>query len=304
MDELAIIAAIQATIGEQQRLTVGLGDDCAVLSNRSTGWELITQDVLMDGAHFITGEATAQQIAQKCLGVNLSDIAAMGGTPDHLSLGLCLPRTLPEAFITEWLREFTRLCRHYHVAITGGDTNFWDGPLVVAVCLSGRAARRGPILRSSAQVGDHIFVSGPLGSSLSSGHHLSFTPRLDLGQSLADGGLATAMIDLSDGLGTDLRHILKASAVGASLDPDAIPLRDNGALTAQQRLAAAFCDGEDFELCFTVRPENLETLAQRVPAEQRINIGVITNQRGKLQWTCGEEIRFKGFEHVRNTKIT
>jgi thiamine-monophosphate kinase len=156
----------------------------------------------------------------------------------------------------------------FNVALVGGDTNSWDGPLCISVTLLGHATVRGPVLRSGAAVGDWIFVTGPLGGSIL-GHHLDFTPRVREALKLHESADLSAMVDLSDGLAKDLHHICEESRCGAVLFADAIPISDAARDLAQRDgrmpLEHALGDGEDFELAFTVPPDDGERLLKEQP---------------------------------------
>lgn len=281
------------------RLHLGPGDDCAIVNRLDSKYqEIITQDMLLDGVHFLANEAGPELVANKCLGVNISDIAAMGGTPEHLSLGICTSRNLPASFTQKFIDELFRLCKEYNIAVSGGDTNIWDGPLVITICLSGSVLKNRAITRSGAVIGDNIYVSGPLGYSLASGSHLNFKPRLKLGQDLMRENLASSMIDLSDGLAGDLRHILKASNVGARLERSLIPLAAWGEkFSKQDRIYAALCHGEDFELCFTANPAYHETIMKLHTSPKISKIGEVTTPEYGLHWADGSSIEESGYQH-------
>ncbi len=237
---------------------VGPGDDCAVLVPPKRGL-LVTTDILTEGTDFFMRKASARSIGRKAMGVNLSDIAAMGGRATAALLGLVMPKV---GFTQEDARELylgaEELAHEFGVAIAGGDTNSWDGGLVVSVTAFGEAPQRGPLLRSGAKVGDAIFVTGPCGGSIL-GRHLNPRPRLREIEHLMGLAPITSCIDISDGLTADLQHILDASGCGAILDADAIPIHPDAvarsADTGKSPLEHALTDGEDFELIFTTPVE-------------------------------------------------
>lgn len=281
-------------------LVAGIGDDAAV-QRLTPGWELlIAKDVLMEGTHFTFPEATPQQAGRKALAVNLSDIAAMGGRPTTAFIGLVLPRVRGPQFARDIHTGIAQLAAEFSVAVAGGDTNIWDGPLVISVTLLGEVEQGMSILRSGAQPGDVIFVTGPLGGSLASRRHLNFTPRVELARRLKASGALHSMIDISDGLARDLGHILEESGTGARLNADCIPIHpDVIAETSDQRWQHAMSDGEDFELVCTVAP----AAAARIQAEfpEITPIGVITSALGfDVQDATGRAVNISrvGYEHT------
>lgn len=300
--ELRLIERMQNYLDPAQRAP---GDDCAVLARGDGPHQLVTTDMIMDGVHFVSSEQSLTDIGYKALAVNISDIAAMAGRPEHAFVSLALPRKLAnEESIDSLYRGMRRCAEPFDVAISGGDTNIWQGPLVISVTLLGQAQRGvatdGTILRSSARDGDHIMVTGPLGGSLAAGRHLRFTPRVREGQYLAERYGVRGMMDLSDGLATDLRHIIALSGVGMTLDGHALPVHiDVTASHDWQRAVHALTDGEDFELVFCCSPED----AQAIAADDQLNcttIGVCTtaHRQLKVRWR-GEEQDFspQGYEH-------
>jgi len=238
------------------------GDDCAVLNCAPWGTLLVTVDSVVDGVHARFDEDGAAAFGYKAVARGLSDIAAMGGEPLWAVVATCLPHNVEEESARDILRGAQRTgCR-----IVGGDISFGAVPYVVATVL-GRAHERGPVLRSGARVDDWIVVSGPLGASLASGRHLAFTPRVAEARALVEACDVGAMIDLSDGLSTDLHHILEASGVGCRVDAAAVPCNAS--------LKEALNDGEDYELLATVRPDC------ELPAPF-VRIGVITDEDAVL----------------------
>ena len=254
----------QASAGGGGLVELGIGDDCAVINPAPDGQKwLVTTDMLLDGRHFelAAGRHNAKDVGRKAMGVNLSDIAAMAGTPVAAFVSVALPRHHNETIARELTIGLKEMADAFDVSLAGGDTNVWDGPLVVNVAVLGLAALGGPVLRAGARPGDCICVSGPLGGSLSSGRHMRPMPQLQLARELQAtlGDDLHAMIDLSDGLGGDLRHILKESGgLGAVLRAGAIPIHADvfqyhpEAAEPLIALSHALGDGEDFELCCCV----------------------------------------------------
>jgi len=264
------------------RVAVGIGDDAAVLRSGQASL-VVTCDVLMDGVHFRTSETSLRQIGRKTLAVNLSDLAAMAARPVAALVGLVLPRQGGGAVGKELMEGLAELAQQFQVEIIGGDTNAWNGPLVVSVTALGEVGEAGPVLRCQAQPGDWIFVTGELGGSLL-GKHLDFQPRVEEAQRLQQLVQLHAMIDVSDGLVVDLAHILEESGVGAVLEAEAVPVSKAAQLAASRdgrsALEHALHDGEDFELLFTVSPEDgRRLLAHKLLDLPLSKIGEILSER-------------------------
>jgi len=289
------------------RTILGIGDDCAVVRFADRADALATVDMLMDGRHFDLANDGAEAVGYKAMGVNVSDIAAMAGTPRFAVVAAALPRDVA-VDVAKGLHEgLKRMADRFGIDLIGGDTNAWDGPLVVSVTLLGEPSPAGPIRRSGARVGDAIFVTGPLGGSFHHGRHLRPDPRVDEALALAAAAPIHAMIDLSDGLSSDLGHILKESGgLGATLDADSIPTHpdaiDQGRADGAPPLDHALNDGEDFELCLTVAPGDAEALLSAPPAGVRLyRVGTITDSPGILLRTAdgrSTPIEARGFDHL------
>ena len=257
MDEIELINRLTASLPGNDQVVVGAGDDCAVLDfGLADRWLLFKTDAIVEGIHF-DAEAAPEKIGHKALGRCLSDVAAMAGTPTAALVTLALPRTFNPDFVQGIYSGINQLARRHGVAIAGGETTTNPERTLISVALLGWAPRGKVALRSGAKEGDAIFVTGELGGSMA-GKHLEFEPRLEQRRWLAQHFGLRSMIDLSDGLGTDLRHVLKASRVGAELRSSAIPIsqaaRRVGKTGSAKKppLLAALTDGEDFELLFTV----------------------------------------------------
>lgn len=292
MNEQSIIQSLQKRCPLNNTVVKGIGDDSAVLRPMERE-PLVCSDMLMDGVHFLVKEQDPRRIGHKALAVNLSDIAAMGGRAESAYVNLALPRSLCRSDFLDPLYEgMEQLAKRFAVAIAGGDTNIWEGPLVLSVTVIGSAHPKGAILRSGAKAGDAIFVTGPLGGSIS-GHHLDFIPRLHEARMLMDAFNPHGMIDVSDGLGKDLRVIADQSGVGAVLQRSALPLR-SGVTEAEKALT----DGEDFELCFTLAEDEARVLEERREFSFCRRIGRVIVGEG-LRWDDGRTITSLGFEHGR-----
>ncbi|NQV24601.1 MAG: thiamine-phosphate kinase [Rhodopirellula sp.] len=267
--EFQLIESFRAAIGNSSHVLTGIGDDTAVVE-RPDGLVLLAADMLLEGVHFDLSAATPFQVGRKVLAVNLSDIAAMAGRPKYALVSLALSRSLQKEtgsdFAGELFRGLHSLAAEFDTVIVGGDTNSWDGPVVINVAILGEVAEGNAVTRSAAQPGDWIFVTGRLGGSIA-GHHFDFTPRVNEALALRESGSLHAMIDISDGLIADLYHILEESGVGAVINEVAIPISAAAAATNDERspLEHALGDGEDFELLFTVSPEDGQRLVDDNP---------------------------------------
>ena len=266
------------------------GDDCAVLPLAGAPYDLVlTSDPLISGIHF-TPDAPAEQIGWKAVARVLSDFAAMGADPQYLLINLVAPPEQNFEQLEKIYAGVNRICEQYSVELAGGDLA--QGPaLELHVFGTGHVPKGKAIFRSGARAGDAVYVTGALGNSLNSGKHLTFTPRVNEGKWLRQSGYVQSMMDISDGLATDLRHILKSSSVGADLNAEQIPL--NGTLEQ------ALYDGEDFELLFTVRGETAEDFDTEClnTLERKFHrIGTITSQPDVLTLNNTPLTR-KAFEH-------
>jgi thiamine-monophosphate kinase len=257
MNELELIARLTRALPGNAAVVTGAGDDCAVLDlGLRDKLFLFKTDAVVEGVHFVK-DVPPEKVGRKALARCLSDIAAMAGTPIAAVVTIGLPEPFEPETIEKVYAGLNTLAKKHRVAVVGGETTTNPERLFVSVALLGTVHRGKQILRSGARAGDAIFVSGELGGA-SAGKHLDFEPRLAEARWLTEQFPVHAMIDLSDGLAGDLRHILKASGVGAELLKSAIPVsraarqmpRKNSFGTTP--LAAALSDGEDFELLFTV----------------------------------------------------
>jgi len=252
LGEFGLIEALQKYAPVARTVIKGIGDDAAVLPYSKDKYLLFTTDMLIEDGHF-TRQMPPQAIGHKALACNISDIAAMGGLPTFGVVSIGVPKNLPVRFIEDVYKGMQKTARDFHVSIVGGDTIKAD-KIVINVALLGEVEKKYLVTRNGAKPKDRIFVTGPLGGSFQSGRHLDFTPRLVQGRFLAENFKPSAMMDISDGLAGDLNHILKASKVGARLDLEAIP-KNKGVSLSQ-----ALGDGEDFELLFTLSPNQARKL--------------------------------------------
>jgi thiamine-monophosphate kinase len=291
---------------------VGIGDDCAILGvGEGTGAGcdlLITTDMLMDGRHFHLEQDGPEAVGYKAMGVNLSDIAAMAGIARSAVVAVALPRDNAVEVARGLHAGLRVLADRFAVDLVGGDTNAWDGPLVITVTVLGHATVRGAVRRSGARPGDAILVTGPLGGSLVSGRHLRPEPRIAEALAIHRAATIHAMIDISDGLSSDLGHVLAESGgLGAILDAVAIPIHpDAHEQTRRDGVSAldhALHDGEDFELCLAVAPEDADRLLAESPASAKLyRIGEVTGPPGVfLRSPDGRStpVEPRGFDHLR-----
>src|SRR5258708_2685972 len=237
MNEFELISRLTRSLPTNKSVVVGAGDDCAVLDVGIPDRLLLFKtDAVVEGIHF-TPDTPPEKIGHKALARCLSDIAAMAGTPVAALITLALPRDFAAAFVAAIYDGMNALARRHGVAIVGGETTSNPGGLLISVALLGWAPRGKAVLRSGAEVGDAIFVTGELGGSLAA-KHLEFEPRLAEARWLAQHFSLHALIDLSDRLAGDLRHILKASRVGAELFSSAIPISRAARLAAKGKTSA------------------------------------------------------------------
>ena len=301
--EFDYIQEIRAQAKPFDRLSIPIGDDTACWDFPEPSRCLITTDMLLEGAHFTFPPATPQLAGRKALAVNLSDIAAMAGIPLAAFVSVAFPKNAAACGLaTDVHTGLRELADEYNVAIAGGDTNSWDGPLIISVTLIGEATERGPVTRSGAKPGDWIMVTGKLGGTLAD-RHLTFPPRVSEALALHEAADLHAMIDLSDGLSSDLRHILEESKVGAEVHAASIPITETARNASDNRtpLDHALSDGEDFELLFTVSPDDGKRLLENSPIETPLShIGtIVEGSRCEIIDETGErrELAAGGWRH-------
>jgi thiamine-monophosphate kinase len=252
-----------------------IGDDCAVIPSHSGQDLLLKADLSIEGVHF-TRERKAEEIGARAVARSLSDIAAMGGTPLYCLVSIALAPWTDERWIDGFYRGVYKLLRKADASLAGGDISHAD-QLVCDVILCGSVAKGKALLRSGAKPGDALYVSGPLGGWRNKG---AIVPRLELGRKLV--GVATACMDISDGLALDLHRLSKASGVAAELDN--VPLL-KGATIHQ-----ALHDGEDYELLYTAPPR------AKVAG---IRIGSITKGKPGAVRYNGKVLKPIGYDHTR-----
>jgi thiamine-monophosphate kinase len=326
--ERRLIEIIRQAARQAPGVRIGIGDDCAVLEPTAGSLLLATTDLLIEDVHFRRRWATPTDIGWKSLAVNVSDIAAMGGRPRWGLIALACPEdvTLEEA--ETFYAGVQALATEHDVAIVGGDTSSSPRGWVINVTLLGEA-KRAPLLRSTARAGDVIAVTGSLGRSAAglglleaspapagitddaradvTGAHLRPRPRTREGQWLSEAGAVTSMIDLSDGLATDLGHLCEESAVGARVELARIPVgasvREVARALGRDIVHWATGGGEDYELLLTCAPEAFERLAgglTRATGTTLTAIGEMMPAAERIRYldACGEPVPIgPGFEH-------
>lgn len=315
LSEFDLIARYFTRPVSRDDVVLGVGDDAAIVQLPAGRQLVVAVDTLVAARHF-PDETSAFDIGWKALAVNLSDLAAMGATPAWATLSLTLPE-VDDAWLQAFADGFYALADQYQVALVGGDTT--RGPLSVTVTLQGHVEPGRALRRAAAESGHALFVSGTLGDAACALQQLQAgaevdedmlarlnrpQPRVALGQALA--GVAASCIDISDGLLADLGHILAASHCGATLWPERLPTSPAvQELSYQQRLTCQYNGGDDYELCFSVAPENCAALQALVQqhALDVTEIGVIDSQpgvRGQYEDGRVEVLQSHGFDHFRS----
>jgi thiamine-monophosphate kinase len=287
-----------------------VGDDCAVLPRDGETDLLVTADLMVEGVDFRLEWTQPEFLGHKALAVSLSDIAAMGGRPLHALVSIGVSEAVWNSdFIDRFYSGWHELALRHKVEMVGGDVSLTPGPVVIDSVVLGTVPKGFAVRRSGASPGDAVFVSGGLGGAAGGlrrlegsvdaagvsiddklkGRQLRPEPRVDLGIYLRENEIASAMIDISDGLSSDLRHLCSSSGVGANIEADRIPvdpgLREH--FDAKTAFEMAMSGGEDFELLFTVPPEKILLIENR----DLYRIGEITESVAKIELTCGSEVR-------------
>ncbi|MDZ4199616.1 MAG: thiamine-phosphate kinase [Kiritimatiellia bacterium] len=303
--ERGLIRLIRDWVGDAPAGSVGIGDDCAIVPAPGRDWDLaLTSDPMIEGRHFLPN-TDPRRIGHKAVGRVLSDLAAMGAEPLWILVDLVAPREMPVSKLKALYAGATDLCRRYGAVIAGGDTACGE-ILELHVFGVGRVPGGQAALRSGGRVGDAIFVTGALGGSLS-GHHLDFEPKLAEGLWLRSGHWISAMMDVSDGLASDLRRIFEQSRVGGLLKTSRIPISEAARIAGGDPVAHALCDGEDYELLFCVPAEKADELEAAWSAkwdEPCFRIGELIDQPGELLLEDADGVQMScpkgGYEHFNS----
>lgn len=310
LGEFGLIEEIKKGIEVPPGVT-GIGDDCAVIPQENGMETLVSTDMLIEGTHFLLEDISPYRLGWKSAAVNISDIAAMGGRCTGSFLSFALPRGMKTDWMLEFFRGYKELSSKYGCPLLGGDTTSSPDRLCISVTVLGVAAQDRSVKRDGAQAGDLICVTGPLGDSgcglqlilnacgrdedaetLIARHYLPF-PKVEQGCAIASAG-AHAMMDVSDGIGSDLRHILTASGLGAEIDVDAIPISEEMKRKCAQYgwdpLKLAISGGEDYELLFTISEEDEAALS----VDHHV-IGRVKQGSG-IEWK-GSDKDYSGYRH-------
>ena len=283
---------------ESPEIRIGIGDDAAVLS-RSDYDSVITTDTIAEGTHFDLSVHSLELVGRKSLAVNLSDIAAMGAEPTSAVLNFMLPRTFGFDEAKLLFDGIQNLASEFNVAIIGGDTNTWNGPLVVGATVIGkRKPTETGWTIDGAKNGDALFVSGSFGGSIHQ-RHLSFQPRVELARYLSENYQINGATDASDSLSLDLSTMLKQSGLGVSISRNNIPVSPDVTETDfDKRLHHALSDGEDFELILAVPTSDVDRLTSDANLPTPLTmLGNFTNQHQDIRDEDGSTITPKGYEH-------
>lgn len=327
--EFELIERIATLFEQPEGVTFGIGDDCAVLDPGR--FDLVTTDTLVEGTHFRREWSSARDIGWKALAVSLSDVAAMGGGPGAFLLNLTFGKDVDSEWVDELLGGIKDACEQlipegFHVSVGGGDVTSTDGPTVITTTLLGEASPAGPVLRNGAVPGDRIIILGPTGASAAGLKILDGTfdvdhdaydqlielhrrpaPRIREGALLGLYGIPSSLIDVSDGLASDLGHILESSSVGATIETHNLP-RHEQLVTLGEELDVDIIElmltgGDDYELLITVPPARMPKLWEVARREEWdvFDIGEVRSPEEGLRilGPDGEKLDFEslGFEH-------
>jgi thiamine-monophosphate kinase len=312
--ELEFIDWLRANVPRYNRARLGLTDDAAIVSQFGSGEVVVTTDLLTDGVDFELGKHDLQRIGRQALGANLSDLAAMAAKPVAAFISIALPTRgaagfSPLEMAIGTFQGLLKLAADFGVAIAGGDTNTYEGPLVLSVTALGEVTSGRPLTRSGGQPGDWLLVTGDLGGSIL-GHMLDFTPRVREAILLHQKYQLTAGIDISDGLALDTSRLAAASGCGAVLFPDRVPVSSDAIRLSEMdgvadisgtALRHALGDGQDFELLIAASPEAAEQILQDRAIKCAItHVGELTSELGLWQESANrrrEPMEVIGWRH-------
>lgn len=296
--EQAFLDWLARNAAKPRDLPVPIGDDAAVIRVARGCDFVVTTDAIAEGSHFLRTDPP-RLIGRKALAVGLSDIAAMGAEPRFAFVSAALPHRFPPALPREITRGIRDLAALHGVVLAGGDTISHKGGIVLSTTVIGRVRKGRAVTRSGAMAGDVIAVTGALGGSFARRRHLRFEPRLREARALVKLGPPSAMMDVSDGLLLDLWRLTRASATGARVLAERVPVHADAGRSAGKALERALSEGEDFELLFTVAPDRFRKILRGWRLDVPITaIGEIV----PLGFTIVEDgvermVEPRGFEH-------
>lgn len=319
------------TVFNPKNIYKGIGDDAAVVYPTGVDLMLLSSDMLVEGVHFIYGKISPFQLGYKAIAVSLSDIAAMGGIPRHVLVSMAIPPKVTVAEVVDIYSGMKTILSRYSVNLVGGDTVF-SPLLTIDVAVIGESSPNSLVLRSGAKLGDIIMVTGELGKSaagleiLRNSHlsekisladkedllsaHLTPEPRLAQSSLLVKLGFITSMMDLSDGLAGDIRHICKSSGVGANININNLPVsrgtQELAGLVSKNVIDWALSGGEDYELLFTVPPGRQEDVIiafDKAGLGKVTSIGAVIGPESGVELTTanGQVYSVTGYDHFKNS---
>ena len=315
LGEKTLISRIRRGVPRGRGVITGIGDDCAVLRIPAGHQVLVTTDFTIEGVHFRRAWHPPEVVGFRCLARGLSDLAAMGGDPQAAFLSLALPRELRQNWIDQFMKGLLGLASSFNVALAGGDTSESPHGVLADIVVVGSVPKGWSILRSSARPGDRLYVTGELGGAAAAlgefmagrkaspkdfPRHFHPDPRVAVGRFLRKQKLASAMIDLSDGLSTDLAHLCEESGVGAEIVEAAIPRARIGKKGNALDIDHALHGGEDYELLFTAHPG--KHVPHRIAGVAVTLIGEITRSRRVIIRSPnrkGSPLQAQGWQHFR-----
>ena len=299
--EQSFLAYLRGRCRQLPQVDVGIGDDATVLrisQLENAKGELIVEDrkrttqqrsivactdQIIDGVDFLSTEHALCDVGYKAMAINLSDIAAMGASPTAALVTLSLPEANATRIAGDVYEGILEAAHQYSVSIAGGDLSTYNGPLAISITLLGSVPEGEAWLRSGAQEGDAVYVTGPVGGSIR-GRHLRPTPRIELAQQLRESVKVHAAIDISDGLSLDLDRLCAASGIGVELDVDEIPVHQDAFSLAKETgrkpFEHAWSDGEDFELLLTMSSADADTISNNDYHDSITRIGTIIGRTG------------------------
>jgi len=301
-DEITNWFANQRTLSVE-KFPIGIGDDMAQI-NLDSESVFLTTDMLLDDVHFNLNNTTLEKVGYKAMAVSLSDCAAMATIPVAAVVSVALPASFGADELKQLHTGIVRAGDKFSCALIGGDITSWkkENPFAISVAMLSKKAKNEPVKRSGANIGDIICVTGSLGGA-GFGKHLEFEPRIKEALKIAKMVTINSMIDISDGLSSDLNRICRQSKVGAIIEADLIPI-SNDAKRKDDPLEAALNEGEDFELLFTLSQNDCEKLLKRWDESVQISrIGVIAEtNKMQIKVPSGQikDLEVKGYEHLKD----